>query len=128
MVLLKKFGSKFSPEQCKKKVLNLMQGIKTKDLCSSKSVMTISITHWDAASQKIRTTVAVCDPSQVKPDDIMKFQVDASVAKNSMDDNLLKTHASEVAGPKTISAFGGGGGGGGGSLFKRALKLVGIQK
>lgn len=117
-LFLKKFGSKFSVAQCQQKVQNLTQGLKTKDLCTSKSVMTINITHWDAASQKIRTTVAVCDPSQVTPEDMMKFQVDASVAKNSMDDSLLRTSASDVAGPKTTSGFGGRGGGGVGGMLK----------
>jgi len=113
-LLLKSFSSKFSPEQCQKKVLNLKQGLKTKDLCTSKSVMTVNITHWDAASQKIRTTVCVCDPSQVKAEDMMQFQVDASVSKNSMEDSLLKCSGSDVAGPK--SSFMGGGGAGG--MFK----------
>ena len=28
-------------------VLHMKQGIKTKDLCTSKSAMTINVTHWD---------------------------------------------------------------------------------
>ena len=28
-------------------VQNTKQGLKTKDLCTSKSVMTINVTHWD---------------------------------------------------------------------------------
>ena len=28
-------------------VLNIKQGLKTKDLCTNKSVMTINVTHWD---------------------------------------------------------------------------------
>jgi hypothetical protein len=81
-LLLNKFGSKFSPEQCLIKVLlcpatenpsfdtplclirntletcsrienvcsqvqNMNKGLKTKDLCTSKSVKTVNITHWD---------------------------------------------------------------------------------
>jgi len=94
-------------------VLALMRGLKIKDLCTSKSVMTVNITHWDAASQKIRTTVCVCDPTHVKPEDMMKFQVDASAPKNSMEDGLLKASAADVALPLPASSlqsyFGGGG-------------------
>ena len=40
-----------------RKVLNLKQGLKTKDLCTSKSVMTVNITHWDAG---VCACVCIC--------------------------------------------------------------------
>jgi len=107
-LLLKKFGSKFSPEQCLMKVQNMTKGLKTKDLCTSKSVKTVNITHWDPASQKIRTTVCVCDPDQVQPQDLMKFQVDASAPKNSMES---VAPAAEISLPAS-SLFGASVGGG----------------
>jgi len=112
-LFLKTFGSKFTPEQCQKKVLALMRGLKIKDLCTSKSVMTVNITHWDAASQKIRTTVCVCDPVQVKPENMMQFQVDASAATNSMNDCLSSAKASDIALPASNFGFGGKGQSGG---------------
>ena len=107
--MIEKFGSKFSPEQCSTKVKNMMAGLRTADVCTRKTVMTLSITFWDPASQKVRTTVCVCDPDQVTTDMMMKFQVDASGAKNSMADNsaICSGSAAPIA---TASLFGGGGG------------------
>ena len=96
-LLLKKFGTKFSPADCVKKVQDLQSGLKTKDLCTSKNFTTVRITHWDAASQKIRTTVCVCDPIKVKSEDLMKFHVDASATpKNTMSDGLHSARGAEI--------------------------------
>jgi hypothetical protein len=127
-LLLKKFGKKFTPEQCQKKVQNMRAGVKTKDLCSNKLVMSVNITHWDTASQNIRTTVCVCDPSQVKPEEMMKFLVEASAAKNSMNDSLLKASGTNIALPKSSFLWGGGGASygkhGGASYGKHVCKML----
>ena len=63
---------------------NLNKDIWTTDKCKTTKVMALKITHWDVASQKVMTTVGVCDPSQVDPDAMMRFQVDVCCSKNSM--------------------------------------------
>ena len=129
-LLLKKFGTKFSPADCVKKVQDLQSGLKTKDLCTSKNFTTVRITHWDAASQKIRTTVCVCDPIKVKSEDLMKFHVDASATpKNTMSDGLHSARGAEIGLDASASAWNmsGGGGGGGGlrGTASQSLKILG---
>jgi len=120
--MIEKFGSKYTPEQCHSKVSNMLKGLKTADKCTRKTVMALSVTHWDPASQKVRTTVCVCDPDKVKTEDMMQFQVEASGAKNSMSESGALCSGS--AAPVASASFGGGMGGGGGGGMAMAMGML----
>lgn len=103
-LILRHFGTRYTPDECSKKLENAKRNIKTTDKCSTINFMTLKITHWDAASQQVRTTVAICDPSLLSAEDAMRFQVEATYAKNAMTE--LKFVESGVAKANPVNTMG----------------------
>lgn len=120
--MIQHFGSRYTPEQCYSKVSNMQKGIKIADTCTKKTVMSLSITHWDPASQTVRTTVCVCDHDKVRTEEMMRFQIDASAAKSSMSEAgpLSAGSPAPVAYP---SMFGGGAAAAMGAQLMNKMKL-----
>ena len=58
--------------------------------------LTTTLDH--GGCRQVRTTVCVCDPAQVGPDDVMRFAVDFNLSGNSMVRALGQTGAKDVAG------------------------------
>ena len=82
-LMMRHFGGSFTHDQVVKKMESLREGVTTTDFLSTANVMALKLTHWDAASQAVRTTVAVCDAGSVSRQDMMKFQVDVSFAETA---------------------------------------------
>jgi len=53
-LLVRRFGNRFSADQCIARLENVNKKLKTTDKCTSTVVRAVKITHWDIACQKVR--------------------------------------------------------------------------